>query len=719
MPYNTRNPVGPSGSNDPRDLFDNSGIADVWTTDRDKMSHPDRMGVPRKTWAGMEYGFEVAQADRKIQFDQFLASSGYETPVPYQEGIFVERYTQLIEYNGELYRAKTGVLPVILTGDWSSDAPKLVAVGDAALRQDLGNSPGSRIVGYLLDALSSIQRDVGGKLDELPSVKDFGPAGTGNGVTSDHLAAIAMGQELGYIRFSRGNYVLDTCQLDWPIIYDKKANTKVNSGQVVTITQAVSSPKQYIFKGDGLYNLTQIDTGSGEDVRNVHLSWFGAFPSVVKIGDMGPPIAKLFASMGNARESVAHADIGGYTISSNVQITRGGHLKGAGSRRTVFKFDGDGYIGFTDTVAGLAKISDCNFELVPGTVNNRLMPFVEFNGNESEFYNIRLGETAKGFVVSGNSSHVYNIAAAYGSNKGAGSDLIHVKGGNGHRIHDINLATSSAFGPEMIVRVGGEGSLGINYVNISNIYHMTPSITVGVRPASESISGVFIDGLQYNGFTGTPPAQMVLLETSGAASLDNVNIGRVQGSSRSIAMVTAKQGSTGSMRRIIIDGVQDKRTDGNGIELIQTAGVLDDVDIKSGVQLKTRTNPVFRSGTLGEIRVAAGVEHDSSQVLGRKSSIPNDGVYQINLGKSVFSALVNIAANASSTMNYGQYAVRAAASPSVLAISQTSTMATALTALTGTTGGEGKITLGVTNGVLYIQNRSGAAINVAVSITGV
>jgi hypothetical protein len=46
-------------------------------------------------------------------------------------------------------------------------------------------------------------------------------------------------------------------------------------------------------------------------------------------------------------------------------------------------------------------------------------------------------------------------------------------------------------------------------------------------------------------------------------------------------------------------------------------------------------------------------------------------------------------------------------------------MATATAVLSGTTGVDGRITLGVTDGVLYIENRSGAAINVAVSIIGV
>lgn len=715
MAYNTGNAPG---STHPKDLIDNAEDLDYLMTGGGA-SNPNRLGVPLKSWKGMEGEFSAAQANKEERFQQFLLSSGYQPIGGYGPGLLISERNQIFLKDGEYYRASAALsLPYTTTGVWASESSKFVSVGDAALRQELAAPLGSSMLGHLLNATGAMPRAGSDKLNEMPSVKDFGPAGTGNGVTSDHLAALAMGAALGFIHFSRGNYVLDTCALGYPVSFAKKANVTSNAGQVVTITAEIESPKQFIFKGAGDYVLTQLDSGAGENVREIHASWFGAFPSVVNAGDTAPAFAKAFAAMGNARESIVHCDIGGYVISSQAAITRGGWLKGAGSRRTVFKFNGDGYIGFIDTVSGLAKISDCNFELIPGTVTNRLSPFVQFNGNESEFYNVRLGETAKGFVVTGNSSKIYNIAAAYGADKGAGSDVIHIKGGNGHIVDKVNLATSAAFGPEAIVRVGGVGAGGINDVNISSIYHMTPSVSVVVEAVSDNISGVIIDGVQYNGFSGTPPAQVVRLSTAGTASLADVIVDKIQGSSRSLAMVTLQQGSTTFMHRINVNNVQDKRTDGNGIELIQTAGVLEEVDIGSGVQLKTRTNPIFRSGTLGAVRIAPGVEKGSIAYIARAANIADDGVLAIDLGKSVFSAIVKLSSVASSTINYGDYAVRAAASPVVAVINQSATMATATTALTGTTGVDGKITLGVTNGILYIENRSGVAINVAVGITG-
>jgi|GEM_PF-1730730 lysophospholipase L1-like esterase len=51
MAYNTGNAPG---SSDPRDLSDSSGDIDEWATSTSKLMHPDRLGVQRLTWHGME-----------------------------------------------------------------------------------------------------------------------------------------------------------------------------------------------------------------------------------------------------------------------------------------------------------------------------------------------------------------------------------------------------------------------------------------------------------------------------------------------------------------------------------------------------------------------------------------------------------------------------------------------------------------------------------------
>ena len=55
--YNTGNPVG---SPAPQDLYDNAENFDVLSTSTTLESHPDRLGVPRKTLHGMQVEFDAA-----------------------------------------------------------------------------------------------------------------------------------------------------------------------------------------------------------------------------------------------------------------------------------------------------------------------------------------------------------------------------------------------------------------------------------------------------------------------------------------------------------------------------------------------------------------------------------------------------------------------------------------------------------------------------------
>jgi hypothetical protein len=157
--YATGNPVG---STSPKDLFDNAQNLDYLLVGPNQ-SYPDRLGVPRKSWKGMESDFQT-----------FLANSGYETPIPYAAGLLVQRYTQLIEKDGEFYRAKRGIIPFTTAGVWATDSANLVAVGDAALRQELAAPDGSSKSGFVQVGVGAVARTSQDKQRERVSFKDFG-----------------------------------------------------------------------------------------------------------------------------------------------------------------------------------------------------------------------------------------------------------------------------------------------------------------------------------------------------------------------------------------------------------------------------------------------------------------------------------------------------------------------------------------------------------------
>ena len=123
--YRTGNAIG---SADPRDLYDNAENLDEFVNSKDKLSHPDRLGVPRKTWHGMEQDFQ-----------QFLLESGYQLiEEEYGPGIEVTARNQVILADGEYWRASASTaLPYTTDGSGMPEGGAFVAVGDAVLRQEL------------------------------------------------------------------------------------------------------------------------------------------------------------------------------------------------------------------------------------------------------------------------------------------------------------------------------------------------------------------------------------------------------------------------------------------------------------------------------------------------------------------------------------------------------------------------------------------------------
>lgn len=163
MPYNTGAPVG---STSPKDLLDNAVVLDV-LVNGDALSHPDRKGVPRKSWRGMEVEhnaaqvrreaeFDADQTRRECEFDAYIDASGFENPpIVYTDGspVQVDRVTQLVERGGNLYTVRRPAsFPYTLSGVWATDQTHLVLRNDQAVRQDLADhvSPlnGLGMLGY-------------------------------------------------------------------------------------------------------------------------------------------------------------------------------------------------------------------------------------------------------------------------------------------------------------------------------------------------------------------------------------------------------------------------------------------------------------------------------------------------------------------------------------------------------------------------------------------
>lgn len=244
MPYNTGNPVP---STDARDFMDNVQNTDV-AANTQELTWTDRLGVARKTFAGMEK-----------DFTDFLAASGFEPEVlEYVDGspLTVLRPTQLIERSaapGILYAIKLpSAFPVTLSGIWTTDEAELVIRVDDSLRPELASSSGSAQIGHL-------GRTVRAKLDEAVSVKDFGAIG--DGVTDDTAAVVAARDSAvsagRVLYFPSGNYALSALDLGF-------SGLKVHCEATATLTHT----------GTGKFITFDAGTGLEGYFYDIHLTGY-------------------------------------------------------------------------------------------------------------------------------------------------------------------------------------------------------------------------------------------------------------------------------------------------------------------------------------------------------------------------------------------------------------------------------------------------------------
>lgn len=75
--------------------------------------------------AELDAALTAAEAQREEEFQQFLADSGMEVPIPYMPGLVLTRRTQVVIYMGDEYRVNPNYLP-LTTSTWSTDAPFMV-----------------------------------------------------------------------------------------------------------------------------------------------------------------------------------------------------------------------------------------------------------------------------------------------------------------------------------------------------------------------------------------------------------------------------------------------------------------------------------------------------------------------------------------------------------------------------------------------------------------
>lgn len=125
----------------------------------------------------------------RLTLDEFMRRNGYEVPVPFASGIAVSRTTQTVTYSGVTYHALATAIPFTTTGTFN---PAQWEVISGVSRQELAQSGGAGLVGFLQSGTGAIATTVQSKLREMVSAGDFGATRAGSAVANKAALQLAI-----------------------------------------------------------------------------------------------------------------------------------------------------------------------------------------------------------------------------------------------------------------------------------------------------------------------------------------------------------------------------------------------------------------------------------------------------------------------------------------------------------------------------------------------
>ena len=187
------------------------------------------------------------------------------------------------------------------------------------------------------------------------------------------------------------------------------------------------------------------------------------------------------------------------------------------------------------------------------------------------------------------------------------------------------------------------------------------------------------------------------------------------------ARLAALEGSEYIANAGLLDGLHADATGAADAHVVATDANGDatvvDLTVSGGLNLGTATG----AGT-GAIAASAGATF-GSPVTGTRFTTSgsvdiNDDAVATITGPGRALLCINGRDNASQNVSC-IVVVRALIAPHAVVIAQPSTLvATSTSVLNGTTGADGKFTVSATNGTVYLENRTGAAVDIAYTLLG-
>ena len=550
------------------------------------------------------------------------------------------------------------------------------------------------------------QRTLGSKLSDIVSVKDFGAKG--DGVTDDTAAFLRMADTLNEILVPRGDFVV-TGYIDVPIEFLNGAAVLIPNGKKLTFRNRITaSPKQQIFKGEGDVCF-ELNVNYGEDSKHSYASWWGIFPfdKSTIVNDLAPAINKaLSAYTSQLREGIFELDVGSYPIASSIVIPRGVHLKGAGTRRTIFDLLGN---GFEPIVTGgvAVKITGIQFEQVSGTEQyfdgvqihcKHDTPTVE----DVIFWNAKIGVQLDSDC---NIATVKHIRGVYGREPegGYGEDTALVAcSGTNVLVDDVGVMATT-FSPRSIVNVGLGATKTTRGIIVSNVRAGVNCIAVQVNSATAAVSDITVHGVNYWG-TKTLQTGIVHLNNPGNFDISGVSVCSVTSNGKASAYLSIDSGGalTGG---VTLSGCSSYGEDTKAIIGDINAGTVQDIFVGSSVA-SLNLKPIDiknENGTLKNIKVP-------DHLIGKLRLAPNtaDKIYLPKKGgQLVITCEGNDPERFTAIPFSGVVLFDAGVSPFISLVSGGTRFEVnaSYAPLNGNTGTPEKTTVTVTDGYLWVEHK--------------
>lgn len=353
-------------------------------------------------------------------------------------------------------------------------------------------------------------RTLGERFADIVNVKDFGAKG--DGVTDD-TAAFIKANGFSTVTVPSGIYRVKSLSITSDIEFLLGAAISVDQGEVVHIQGQVTSPKQYIFRGEGTYNIEGKENDTGEQYRESHCSWWGIFPGSIFSETNADRLSKALSSYGTTKEGIIYFDIGGYHLDKTVDIPRCCEIRGDGTRKTVFVPHSDGWPIFRTSGDGV-QFTDIQFETAKNgqqwEILLRESPAIQDDGGHCVITNTIYTNYENAIVINGNSSSVYNACFSIDTKDGDSSSSFLTVTGSYFNCDGLFCNYGQSYSSGSVVKISPQESVAImRGITIRNVHTIAHGKAVVVDATENSIVGITIDGINYHPIVGSNADSMV------------------------------------------------------------------------------------------------------------------------------------------------------------------------------------------------------------------